>query len=375
MDIEFSEQIRETLDTIVFKNIKNNVFSACSIGIIDQTNRSFEKIIYHYGQTGATLDAKPVDNRTVYDLASLTKPLVTALSLLSLVEKGKLNLSDSISNYFDVRGDIGKRIQIIHLLEHTSGLPAHREYYKTCLKLAEEAREVAIVRSIGKEDLIFDPGSGELYSDLGYILLGKIIENIVEEKLDHYWSKTIMRPLELENGLFFAKNKQTKGNVFGVTGRCQWSNTELCGLVNDDNCRLMGGVAGHAGLFGTAEALMQLTTALLRMYKGSYAHPAISFDLMREALKLKKGRWVLGFDTPSRPASSSGKYFSDKTIGHLGFTGTSFWLDCSEMRGVVLLTNRVLCSEDLTGIQKFRPAVHDAIAKLLTDRKKRNSAC
>jgi len=222
------------------------------------------------------------------------------------------------------------------------------------------------VRSIGEEDLIFDPGSDELYSDLGYILLGNIIENIVEEKLDEYWSKTILSPLKLENGLFFTKNKQTKGKVYGATGRCQWSNKELCGLVNDDNCRLMDGVAGHAGLFGTTDALMQLTSTLLRMYKGSYTHPAISFDLMREALKLKKGRWMLGFDTPSRPVSSSGKYFSDKTIGHLGFTGTSFWLDCREMRGVVVLTNRVLCDEDLTQIRKFRPKIHDVVLKILT---------
>ncbi len=370
MDTELNIQIRNALDIIVCRNMKNNVFSACSVAVFEKTKRSFETATYNYGQSGARLQSKPVDNRTIYDLASLTKPLVTSLSVLSLVEKAKLNLHDPISNYLDFPGNLGKRIQIIHLLEHTSGLPAHREYYKKHIRLPEKQREAAIVRSIGKENLIFDPGTAELYSDLGYILLGKIIENIAEEKLDKYWSKTILGPLELQKGLFFTRNEPAKGNAFGATGRCQWSNKQLCGLVNDDNCRLMGGVAGHAGLFGTADALAQLTSTLLKMYKGSYTHPGISFELMREALKLKKGRWVLGFDTPSRPVSSSGKYFSDKTIGHLGFTGTSFWLDCSEMRGIVLLTNRVLCSDDLTGIQKFRPTIHDAIAKLLTDRKK-----
>ena len=366
MDTELNIQIKNALDKIVHVNIKNNVFTACSVAVFEKTKSSFESVSYHYGQSGAVAQSKPVDNRTIFDLASLTKPLVTSLSVLSLVEKGKLNLNDPISNYFDFPGDLGKRIQIIHLLEHTSGLPAHREYYKEYISFPKKQRKAAIVRSIGEEDLIFDPGSGELYSDLGYILLGNIIENIVEEKLDEYWSKTILSPLKLENGLFFTKNKQTKGKVYGATGRCQWSNKELCGLVNDDNCRLMDGVAGHAGLFGTTDALMQLTSTLLRMYKGSYTHPAISFDLMREALKFKKGRWVLGFDTPSRPVSSSGKYFSDKTIGHLGFTGTSFWLDCREMRGVVLLTNRVLCDEDLTQIRKFRPKVHDVVLKILT---------
>ena len=366
MDTGLKIQIRNSLDKIVSENIKNNVFSACSVGIFEEKESSFNTVIYHYGQSGTDVTSEPVDNRTVYDLASLTKPLVTSLSVLSLVEKGKLNLHDPIGKYIELAGDLGKRIQIIHLLEHTSGIPAHREYYKKYINLPEQQREVAIVRSIGKEDLIFDPGSDEVYSDLGYILLGKIIEKITEEKLDLYWNNTILSPLELENGLFFTKNNKMKGKVFGVTGRCQWSNKELCGLVNDDNCRLMGGVAGHAGLFGTADALVQLTSTLLKIYKGSYIHPALSFELMKEALTMKKSRWVLGFDTPSRPVSSSGKYFSDLTIGHLGFTGTSFWLDCSEMRGIVLLTNRVLCSEDLTQIQNFRPKIHDEIGKLLT---------
>jgi len=375
MDTELNEQIRKTLDIIVDKNLKNKVFTACSIGVVEQNKSSFNTAVFNYGQSGAVLESKPVDNSTLYDLASLTKPLVTSLCLLALIEKGKLSLSDPISNYFDFRGNIGKRIKIIHLLEHTSGLPAHREYYKECLKLPEKERDVAIVRSISKEDLTFDPGSSELYSDLGYILLGKIVEQRVEEKLDQYWKKIILSPLRLHKGLLFTKNQPMKGKVFGTTGRCQWSNKELSGLVNDDNCRLLGGVAGHAGLFGTADALVQLTSTLLKMYNGSYTHPAISFELIREALKRKKGRWVLGFDTPSKPTSSSGTHFSDKTIGHLGFTGTSFWLDLEEMRGVILLTNRVLCNEDLTGIQKLRPTVHDAIQKILTDRKNTISAC
>jgi len=375
MDTELNEQIRKTLDIIVSRNLKKNVFTACSVGVIEQNESSLNTAIFNYGQSGKILESKPVDNSTLYDLASLTKPLVTSLCLLALVEKGRLSLTEPVSNYFDFRGDIGKRIQIIHLLEHTSGLPAHREYYKQCLTIPEKERDLAIVRSISKEDLTFDPGSSELYSDLGYILLGKIVEKIVEEKLDQYWKKTILGPLRLHRGLFFTKNHPLKGKVFGTTGRCQWSNKELSGLVNDDNCRLLGGVAGHAGLFGTADALVQLTSTLLKMYNGSYTHPAISFELMRKALKRKKGRWVLGFDTPSKPKSSSGTYFSDKTIGHLGFTGTSFWLDLEEMRGVILLTNRVLCNEDLTEIRKFRPTVHDAIQKILTDRKNANSAC
>ena len=369
MDIESHYRIQTSLDELVAENIKKNVFSACSVAYFEESNSSFIHKIYNYGEAGGRTGAVPVDNGTVFDLASLTKPLVTALSILSLVEQGKLHLSDPISTYFDFQSDVYKRIQIIHLLEHTAGFPAHREYFKICGMLPDKERETAIFNHIIKEELVAEPGRRELYSDLGYIVLGKLVEKISGEKLDQYWGRTILSPIGLEKGLFFNRNQNVKDRLYSVTGVCQWSNKELSGLVNDDNCRSMGGVAGHAGLFGTAAALVTLTTTLLKMYKGSYIHPALSFEGLRKVLPTKSGRWVLGFDTPSHPVSSSGKYFSTKTIGHLGFTGTSFWLDCEKMKGVVLLTNRVLCGEDLKGIRKFRPQVHDTIMAELTDRK------
>lgn len=375
MDTEFYSQLEKSLLSIVTENIKNNVFSACSIGIVREGTSSLNNVVFNYGESGGNMVSQTVDNRTFYDLASLTKPLVTSLCILSLVEKGQLKLTDSLDRFFYFSDDRHRGIKVIHLLEHTSGFPAHREYFKELITLPQKDRNNVLISRITDEKLISDPGKKELYSDLGYILLGNIVEKITETELDTYWQKTILQPLGLEKGLIFTRNQNLKEKLFTATGICQWSNNELSGLVNDDNCRSLGGVAGHAGMFGTAEALLKLVTSLLEMYKGSYTHPNLSMEKLKKLLKVKKERWVLGFDTPSKPISSSGNYFSHETIGHLGFTGTSFWLDCKKMIGVVLLTNRVLCGDDLTGIRKFRPQIHDIIMKELTDRKENMSAC
>lgn len=368
MDKELLRQLDFSLGEVVAENIKNNVFSACSVGIIEGGTYP-EKTIFHYGITGRAAGGKQVDNRTIYDLASLTKPLVTSLSILALIEEGKLKLSDSLADFFPRLADVHKKIKIINLLEHTSGFPAHRAFFKELITTVENEREAVIIGRITQENLLFEPGAGELYSDLGYILLGKIIEKVSGEKLDSYWQRIILGPLGLEKGLFFAANRNVKASSFSATGFCQWSNRELCGVVNDDNCRSLGGVAGHAGLFGTIEALVQFCEIILKMYCGTFIHPKFSFELLRERLTHKRGRWVLGFDTPSGLVSSSGKHFSFLTLGHLGFTGTSFWLDCKKMRGVVLLTNRVLGSEDLDLIRKFRPQIHDLIMEKITKEK------
>jgi len=303
----------------------------------------------------------------VFDLASLTKPLVTSLSILSLVKNGSIALTDKLSTYLKLTGVGAEKITIEHLLEHTAGLPAHHEYFRSLIALSEDVRAKAILDSIQQEKLFTRPGTTELYSDLGFILLGKLVEKMSGDTLSEYWQREIIGPLGLENGLYFAAKKDLSGIVFPTTGMCLWSNKELSGIVNDDNCRSMGGVAGHAGLFGTTEGLLDLLHILMQMYGESYSHPSFTFAAVAKILGTTHGRFVVGFDTPTGVTPSSGKYFSDKTLGHLGFTGTSFWMDCEKKIAVVVLTNRVLCGADLSGIRRFRPAVHDLIMERLKD--------
>lgn len=365
MDTALRDEIEFSLHDIVDFYIKNGVFSACSIAVTYGVSGTFRRGNFNYGTTGVQSGVE-VDGETVFDLASLTKPLVITLSILALVEKGVLRLDDYVSKYIDLTGVGSNHIKIIHLLEHSSGFVAHREYFHTLNSFPQSVRKIELLSTIRKEDTVTTPGEVGLYSDLGYILLGAIVEKISGMTLDNFWKREIIAPLELEKDLFFAGNEKTKARVFSSTGICQWSNKELLGLVNDDNCRSIGGVAGHAGLFGTANAVVTVIEMLLKMYEGRNSHPGLSFTSVRKRLQDSHDRWVMGFDTPTGENSSSGRYFSKETLGHLGFTGTSFWMDCRQKVGIVLLTNRVLCSEDLKGIRSFRPKVHDLIMEKLT---------
>ncbi|TKB11644.1 serine hydrolase [Desulforhopalus sp. IMCC35007] len=364
MDTTLRQDIEYSLKKNIIENIQNNVFTGCSVGYTYNALNPVDQVVYSYGYSGRSFQFEQVDNQTVFDLASLTKPLVTVLAILVLLEEKKIALSDPLADFFNLTQPWQKDIHILHLLEHSSGLPAHREFFHELITHPMETRERILIERILEEEAEYLPGEGEVYSDLGYILLGKIVEKISGEPLDIFWENKITAPVGLNNGLFFNRNEKGKDMTFCSTGHCQWSNKELYGLVNDDNCRSIGGVAGHAGLFGSAKAVLEFCSILLKIYKGSYSHPNLSFCQIKNRMIARRGRWVLGFDTPSENRSSSGSYYSKQTLGHLGFTGTSFWLDLMQNRIVVLLTNRVLCGgSNIEGIQKFRPLIHNVIMK------------
>lgn len=352
----------DNLAKIVTDALINHVFSACSVGISLIDNEKYGSYIHHYGYTDSNGKGTRVNDKTVYDLASLTKPLVTSLAIMALVDKGEVALEDEIGTFFNgIRREMGK-IRLSHLLSHSAGLPAHRPYYEILMECPQQERKEIIIRLIFKEKLLFVPGQDSLYSDLGYILLGCIVEKLTRSSLDNYWKNVIIQPLGLEEELFFPNSNGSACEECAVTGKCGWSKRRLCGIVHDDNCRALGGVAGHAGLFGTVSGVMSLAQNLFLQFKGISRHPAYGGETLREFLRKKpESTWTYGFDTPSFGHSSSGNYFSEMTVGHLGFTGTSFWLDLSKGTTIVLLTNRVLMGHDLTKIRKFRPLLHDTL--------------
>ena len=356
--------MKNKLDKIIHDGLKKRVFTACSVGYFIRKKKVTAGDIVHYGYAGFGQSNYPVDDKTVFDLASLTKPLVTSLSMLALMEEGKLKREDRLEKFFQKNLQGKENITLLNLLCHSSGLPAHRPYYKKLIDIPVSGRMAALIDWILAENLVFQPGTDNLYSDLCFILLGRIIEMVSGESLDEYWQRKIIKPLDLDRGLFFAGKRKKESLVYAATGRCSWSNKELCGLVNDDNCRTLGGVAGHAGLFGSAEALLSLCEEIVLQFWGEKQHASYSSENLRKALNNKQGNWIFGFDTPSG-ISSSGKHFSDMTIGHLGFTGTSFWIDLKRGIAIVLLTNRVSCGESLAPIKKIRPMVHDTIMELL----------
>ena len=360
------ENLHKKIDNLISESIENGVFSGCSLGIYSGKDDNIIEDTYHFGSTDKDKTQFAVCSKTIFDLASLTKPLVISLVMMNLVENEKIKIDEEIGLFIGKKHLKKGKITISQLLNHSSGLPAHRPYYTVLNEFPPEERKRAAMALICKEELCFEPGKGTLYSDLGFILLGFIIEKIFGCTLDAVWNREIAIPFGVEKEMFFLGKDGLEADECSVTGTCGWSKKKLCGVVHDDNCRALGGVAGHAGLFGTASAVLLLAKKILLQYKGLYENKAFRAAILRKFLTKREGStWALGFDSPTSGTSSSGKYFSELTFGHLGFTGTSFWIDFTKEIVIVLLTNRVLMSQNIEPIRTLRPLLHDEIMEIL----------
>jgi CubicO group peptidase (beta-lactamase class C family) len=221
------------------------------------------------------------------------------------------------------------------------------------------------------------PGQQVLYSDLDFMLLGAVIEKLSGMELDQYCLDNIFRPLGLQQTAFINLGKRRQGALpfplgqVAPTERCPWRNRILCAEVHDDNAYAMGGVAGHAGLFSAIDDLNQLVNCLLACYRGE--HCFLPSALLREFWTrdetVSGSTWALGWDTPSLSHSSAGELFSAHSVGHLGFTGTSLWIDLERQLYVIILSNRVHPRRDNDKIKTFRPVLHNTIMRIVLGRK------
>lgn len=327
------------------------------------------------GRLSSEPQGLPVQVSTIYDLASLTKPLVTVTSLVLLIQQGKVGLDDSIQQIFvELEGAPIGPATVRDLLTHRSGLPGWRPLYER-LEAEGIVAELSggnplvkqyVLKMIRDEPLVYARGERSVYSDLGFILLGFLVERLSGTVLDRWYEETIVRPLGADPLLFCPTAGRRQSLIdpsrIAPTERDERRNRLLCGEVHDENAGAMGGVAGHAGLFGNAESVMVVSGAWLRAYRG---HESI-FDgeLVRQFATRQESAagssWALGWDTPSVP-SSSGSCFSERSFGHLGYTGTSLWIDPLCQLEVVLLSNRVHPSRKNEKIKIFRPLIHDLI--------------
>jgi len=353
----------EKVDTLMRQAVTDNVFPG---GVLLVSKG--ESILFFEAYGYANIFSKRIMVRdTVFDLASLTKPLATTLAVMKLVAQHKLELDHNLETVLPRFKETDKsRMTVKHLLCHNSGLPDYRPYYKTLCKLPPSSRKAALRDLLVKEPLIHAVGKEVLYSDLGFMILGWIIEHLSERRLDRFVIEEIYNPLGLKN-LFFQDIYSAPRRVeFAATELCPWRDTLLDGAVHDDNAYVVGGIEGHAGLFGTAHDLYRLLSVLLSDFKGEYATRLFDKDLLRDFLKPREEiHRALGFDVPSLEGSSCGRYFSRHSVGHLGFTGTSFWMDLERSVMVVLLTNRVHPSRENNKIKAFRPKLHDTVMKTM----------
>jgi CubicO group peptidase (beta-lactamase class C family) len=328
------------------------------------------EIVLHqaFGHAALVPAPEPMTADTVFDVASLTKPLVTATLTLTLVADGHLALDAPIGRYVPSWREGAKaRATIRHLLTHTSGLPAWKPFYRRLepAQIATPEGKRRVIDDVEREPLETEPGAASRYSDLGFILLGSLIEREAGRPLDRLAADRIFTPLGLPSmsyrpvGAPLARDRVAR---VASTEACPWRGRVLRGEVHDENAYAMGGVSGHAGLFADARDVHRLVRAWQDARTGRAAHwPAALVDefLTRQG-GLGDGGWALGWTVPT-PPSTSGSRFSPRSFGHLGFTGTSVWVDPDRDLTVVLLTNRVHPDRTNEALAAFRPAIHDLI--------------
>ena len=304
---------------------------------------------------------------TIFDLASLTKPLATALAVMILNQQGDIGTEQELGDILpDFKKDKKSAIKIRHLLYHNSGLADYRPYYKEIEHLPSEKRKQALRNLLMSEPLVYPIGTKVVYSDLGFMILEWMIEHVSGKRLDCFVSEMIYGPLGIDNLFFVDLNAEKPPGVFAATEKCPWRKVLLAGKVHDENAYVVGGVQGHAGLFGTAAAVHMLVSKLLCAYQGASPGNLFQTEMVRLFFKrLPNADKTFGFDAPALKNSSAGSYFSANSVGHLGFTGTSFWMDLDRLIIVIMLTNRVHPSRDNMAIKAFRPKLHDAVMKSL----------
>ena len=320
--------------------------------------------VHPFGKLELDGEEYEVDEDSMYDVASLTKPIVTTTAVMMLVQQGRLDLNRPVENYLPDFAAAAKsdpdpawraRVTLRMLLLHDSGLPDHRDFYK------QAKGHDAILARVLAEPLVREPGTQVEYSDLGFILLGEIVERLTGETLDTFAKREIFQPLGMDRSMFNPPRK-LREDIAPTEMDSTFRKRLVWGEVHDENAWAMGGVAGNAGLFSTAGDIAAFAQMILN--GGIYGHERLlAYSTIRQFTARQTiggSARTLGWDVPEEP-SSSGRYFSATSFGHTGFTGTSLWIDPERKLFVVLLTNRVNPTRANEKIRQVRPALHDAI--------------
>ena len=344
------------LVTMVEQSIADRVFPSASIVVIYRND-----VVFHKAFGRQTYDKRSlrVDTSTIYDLASLTKPVVTTGIVMQLNERDSLDIDVPVSRYLPEFARNGKgHVTIKNLLLHNSGLVAHRFFIKTC-NTPEE-----VMQAIYNEQLVSPAGTKTAYSDLGFITLGKVIEQVTGKTLEENFSARFAKPLGMQSTMFNPPDP-VRSRIAPTEADTLWTIPKPRPLVHDHNAALLGGTAGHAGLFSTTGDLAIFVKML--MQEGRYNDMAFFLpSTLKRFTQRHPGSRALGWDLRSlNGRSSSGKHFSQNSYGHLGYTGTSIWIDPEKELAVITLTNRVHPTSGNIKIRKFRPLLHNTVIKCL----------
>ena len=307
------------------------------------------------GERSCYPEKSPMTLDTVFDLASLTKVVTTTPAILKLIDDGEIRLDDPIAHFLPNFQQNGKNeVKIRHLLTHTSGLGAHRSFYDKGLN------EEQILNHIYSEPLEYAIGERVIYSDLGFITLYKLIEEVTQEGFPTFVDEMFFKPLEMTETTFLPKFDKKRYAPTEYSDKLQ---TYKCGIVHDENTETMGGISGHAGLFSTIHDLQNYASMIENngIFRGKrYLSEAVLKTSKRNYTPFDDEFRGLGWMMKSPARASCGDLFSEQSYGHTGFTGTSIWFDPTIQLHVILLTNRVHFGRKPHMI-RLRPRLHNII--------------
>lgn len=377
MDVRSEAQLQPAFD-VIERALADKAFPGATLAV----GYRGRVALHAFGKLSYDAKSPQVNTRTMYDVASLTKVIVTTTLVEKLVEgdfKSPLNLDAPIERYlpeWTASGSPEKglknlfrenpkelewrhRVTVRHLMTHTSGLPPFKEYWRTSTGKADT------LKMIFAEPLEYEPGTKMIYSDLGIILMAEIIQRLTGRTLDELAIEYIFSPLAMNDSMY-KPSKKLWPSIAPTEFDANFRKRLVQGEVHDENAFAIGGVSGHAGVFSTAPDLSAFCQMLLN--GGVYGHERIlrraTIAQFTAPQQLAGGTRTLGWVVPTE-GSSSGHFFSAHSFGHTGFTGTTIWIDPDRQVFVVLLTNRVNPTRENHKIAEVRPAVHDAVMQAL----------
>lgn len=347
--------------------ITAQAFPGCAFGVLADGEVAFQ------GARGTFTyedDSPAVTPETIYDLASVTKVVCTTAIAMLLWQRGQLDVDTPLGELLPVftasrsLNDPARRITIRHLLAHSSGLPGYIEFFRSVSNPNE------LLQACLRLPLEAEPGARAEYSDPGFILLGKALETILGESLATWAHREVFQRLGMSS-TFFCPRPELRNSIPPTEIDSTFRHRRIQGEVQDENARVLGGIAGHAGLFSNVPDVLRFAAEVLQSDSGKipagksanlFQARTVEHFGLRQAPEGSSR--ALGWDTPS-PKSSSGQYFSPHSIGHLGYSGCSLWIDLQAGVAVVLLTNRTWPSRQSQLVREVRPAFHDAVRNAL----------
>jgi len=358
-DVKRGEIVKELIQSFLQNEIANEVTPGAVIRVKHKGKWILEEAI---GMNSTEDDKVPMTPQHLFDVASLTKVLATTPSILQLLGLGEIHLNDRVSTFIPEFAQNGKEsINIKQLLTHSSGLIAHRPYFEKKLQFDEVLADIC-----ANEELTYQPDTKVVYSDLGFILLGKIVEIVSTLPIEQYSKKYIFEPIEMNDTTYLPNVERQR---YAPTEYLEHLNGHKYGIVHDDNTEFMGGISGHAGLFSTIGDIAKFCDMLEN--DGYYnnqqiIHPLWLHKSRENFTPFSTEARGLGWQLRGEGSSPAGDLMNAKTYGHTGYTGTSFYIDTESEVTVILLTNRVYYGRH-DKMNRLRPRLHNLIMTNLSN--------